>query len=81
MSASGFNAQTGFTSGAFSECELKSAVMEKARTRVMLLDSSKVQKRMPFTFARMSDIDVLISDDGLDKETRKLAENENVKVI
>ena len=81
MSASGFNAQTGFTSGAFSECELKSAVMEKARTRVMLLDSSKVQKRMPFTFARMSDIDVLISDNGLDKETRKLAENENVKVI
>ncbi len=81
MSTSGFNVQTGFTSGAFSECELKSAIMEKARTRVMLMDSSKLQKRMPFTFAQLSDIDILISDGGLDKEFRALAEAEQVKII
>ena len=81
MSASGFNPQTGFTSGAFSECELKSAVMEKARTRVMLMDSSKLEKRMPFTFAHLSDIDVLVSDSKLDERIRTLAEAEDVKVI
>ena len=81
MSASGFNIQTGFTSGAFSECELKAAVMEKARTRIMLMDSSKLAKRMPFTFARLSDIDVLISDSGLDKEVAALAQNEKVQVL
>jgi len=81
MSASGFNIQTGFTSGAFSECELKAAVMEKARTRIMLMDSSKLAKRMPFTFARLSDIDVLISDSGLDKEVAALAHNEKVQVL
>lgn len=81
MSASGFNIQTGFTSGAFSECELKAAVMEKARTRIMLMDSSKLAKRMPFTFARLSDIDVLISDSGLDKEVAALAHNEMVQVL
>lgn len=81
MSASGFNIQTGFTSGAFSECELKAAVMEKARTRIMLMDSSKLAKRMPFTFARLSDIDVLISDSGLDKEVATLAHNEKVQVL
>lgn len=81
MSASGFNIQTGFTSGAFSECELKAAVMEKARTRIMLMDSSKLAKRMPFTFARLSDIDVLISDSGLDKEVATLAQNEKVQVL
>ena len=81
MSASGFNIQTGFTSGAFSEFELKAAVMEKARTRIMLMDSSKLAKRMPFTFARLSDIDVLISDSGLDKEVAALAHNEKVQVL
>ena len=81
MSASGFNIQTGFTSGAFSECELKAAVMEKARTRIMLMDSSKLAMRMPFTFARLSDIDVLISDSGLDKEVAALAHNEKVQVL
>lgn len=81
MSTSGFNIQTGFTSGAFSECELKAAVMEKARTRIMLMDSSKLAKRMPFTFARLSDIDVLISDSGLDKEVAALAQNEKVQVL
>lgn len=81
MSASGFNAQTGFTSGAFSECELKAAVMEKARKRVMMMDSSKLEKRMPFTFAQLSDLDVLISDDGLDGETRRLAQSEDVTIL
>ena len=55
--------------------------MEKARTRIMLMDSSKLAKRMPFTFARLSDIDVLISDSGLDKEVAALAHNEKVQVL
>ena len=47
----------------------------------MLMDSSKVGKSMPFTFARLSDVDVLISDDGFPAELKAAAEELGISVI
>lgn len=66
MAASGFGPDTGFMAGAFSECELKQAVIRKANKVVMLMDSSKVGKRLPFTFARLEEVDILVTDDKID---------------
>lgn len=60
--ASGYEAHSGFTCGTYSECELKREVVHKARRRILLMDSSKVNKSMPFTFANSNDIDVLVTD-------------------
>lgn len=80
MSCSGFALDTGFTSGTFSECEIKRAVLEKARQRVMLMDSSKTDKRMPFSFARLNELDYLITE-NLPEALAKEAKDCGVKVL
>ncbi len=61
MSASAISEQ-GATIGNHSEAELKNAVLRKANKRIMLIDSGKFNKTMPFSFASFSDIDIIITD-------------------
>jgi len=62
MAASGFTFKSGFTCGNFDECNLKKRVIEKAAKVIMLMDSSKFGKNHPFTFAALTDINLLITD-------------------
>ncbi len=68
MAASGFSMKNGFTGGDFNECEIKKRVIEKASKVIVLMDSSKLGKNLPFTFAKPGDIDTLISDDRFPKD-------------
>jgi len=68
MGASGFSAEGGFTNGDFNECELKKAVIKKAKKTIILMDSTKLGKNMPYTFCQLSDIDALV----IDKPSEKL---------
>ncbi len=81
MAASAFNMDSGFTSGNYTESELKKAVIKRARKTVMMMDSSKSDKTMPFTFAMLDDIDVLISDDDLDPEIAEAARARGVELL
>ena len=67
MATSGFSLESGFTSGNFNECELKKFVIKKARKVIMLMDISKISKNMPFTFANLKDIDIIICDNKPEK--------------
>ena len=69
MAASGYDEKGGFTVGSQLGAVLKRAVVKRARKVVMMLDSSKVGTLLPFTFARMEDIDVLVGDDKLAEKT------------
>ncbi|NMP36517.1 MAG: DeoR/GlpR transcriptional regulator [Clostridiales bacterium] len=66
MAASGFSISGGFSCGNRSECDLKKLVISKARKVIILMDSTKVDKTLPFTFADVSDADVLICNKPLD---------------
>ena len=81
MASSGFSLQNGFTSGTYSECELKKEVIKSASNIIMLMDSSKVGKSLPYTFATLDDIDILVSDGNLSKEILEAAEKSGTKVI
>ena len=81
MATSGFSQKTGFTSGSQSESLLKSAVIQKAAKVVMLMDNAKLGHALPFTFASLSDIDVLISSAPLPAELRAQAEAAGVSCI
>lgn len=81
LCSSGFSLAGGFSVGDFQEGQLKREVIKKARNVIMLMDSSKVGKNMPYTFARPEDIDLLISDDRLTDEIRSLLTAGGVKVI
>lgn len=47
----------------------------------MLMDSSKIDKSLPYTFANFSDIDILITNTSLPDDLAKMAAEKNVNVI
>jgi len=81
LSPSGLSQRSGFTVGNYSECELKKIVVEKARLVVILMDESKIDKSLPYTFATFENADVLITSSPLPPELRLLAREKNVKII
>lgn len=81
LSPSGLSARSGFTVGNYSECELKRIVVEKARLVIILMDSSKIDKSLPYTFCTFENIDVLITSSALPEELDVLARENGVRVI
>ena len=65
---SGYSSKSGFSCGNYSECELKSYVVKKAKKVIMLIDSSKYDKDFPYTFGRLSDVDVIITDSDFERK-------------
>ena len=78
---SGFSLENGFTSGNYSECEFKSYICEKAKKTVILADSSKLDKNLPYTFAGFSDIDVIITDEEVSSEFARAAKAAKIKLV
>lgn len=62
MATSGFSPASGFSSGSLNESRLKRKVVEKAAHTLMLMDSSKLDRSLTFTFATLADVDALICD-------------------
>lgn len=81
MATSGYSVTNGFTSGIFSEQRLKKKVIEKAQQVIMLMDSSKLDRSLPYTFATMKDVDILICDFALPEAARAETERAGVRVI
>ncbi|WP_066650100.1 DeoR/GlpR family DNA-binding transcription regulator [Christensenella timonensis] len=81
LAASGFSIENGFTTGTYTEAEIKKEVLGRARRVIILMDSNKMGKVLPFTFANMEDIEVLVSDDGLDKNGLRVANSTGVEIV
>lgn len=81
MAASGFSLQNGFTSGTYSECELKQEVLKRASSVIMLMDSTKIGKSLPYTFGSLRDIDVLVADDNMPEDLKTAAAENGVTII
>lgn len=63
ISASAFTPENGFSCRSQVEAELLRVICKKAKFIYMMLDSSKIGKIKPYTFARAEDINVLITDE------------------
>lgn len=81
VSATAFTPEQGFSCNSQVEAELLKQCFKKARQVYMMLDSSKIGKINPYTFARISDIDVLITDDHFPREFKELFEKNNIVVM
>ncbi|NLK39949.1 MAG: DeoR/GlpR transcriptional regulator [Clostridiales bacterium] len=81
IAASGFSEQSGFTNGNYNESELKRTIISRAKQSVLLMDSSKYDRILPFTFAEIGEIDYLISDSALPKSIIDLAKKHNTNVL
>lgn len=80
MSPSGWST-CGFTGGNYNESEFKSRVMAKAQTVIMLVQSAKIGKSLPHTFAQPEDVSILITDTELPEELQSQCEQHHVQVI
>lgn len=81
MTATGFIKSTGsFTCGSQSEAEVKKRVINKAPNVIMLLDSSKVDKNTPYTFATLDDINCMVVDSKFPKDLKEIIENKEIEV-
>ncbi len=81
MGTSGFTLQNGFTSGSSSEHDLKRAVIARAREVVLVMDNSKLDKSLPFTFATLGDINTLVCDAPLPGDIAAEAARKGVRVL
>ncbi|MCQ2386942.1 MAG: DeoR/GlpR family DNA-binding transcription regulator [Clostridia bacterium] len=81
MTATGFVSETGsFTCGMQSEAEVKQKIIEKADYVIMLVDSSKVNKKSTYTFATLKNIDCMVVDKNFPKDLKEKIEKDGVKV-
>ncbi|MEE1279314.1 MAG: DeoR/GlpR family DNA-binding transcription regulator [Oscillospiraceae bacterium] len=78
---SGFTAESGFSCGNDGEAVVKSLICKKARSVALLIDSSKLDKVMPFTFASAEDIDYLICDKPLPSELSDALRQKGVSIL
>ena len=81
MTATGFIKSSGsFTCGSQSEAEVKRQAIKRANNVIMLLDSSKVNKNTPYTFASLDDVNCMVVDKNFDKELKTAIEQSGIKV-
>lgn len=78
---SGMSAHNGLTSGNYSECELKKLIVSKARRTVVLMDTSKLDKILPYTFASIADIDTIITDKPLPADITSMAKSSETEIV
>ncbi len=81
MACSGYSREAGFTGGVAGECDLKRAALRKARRRVMLMDLSKLDRHLPYTFAELGDIHVLITDQPLPPDMAQAVARRGIDVL
>lgn len=81
IAPSGYSLNGGFTVGNYAECEVKRAIIKKANMVIMLMEQEKINKSLPFTFATLKDIDVIITNGELSKDFKKMALKANVEII
>jgi len=81
LSPSGLSLRSGFTGGNYSECEFKRAVVEKARLVILLMDASKLDKSLPYTFCHLSQVHIIITDTPLPAEIAEEAARCGVRVL
>lgn len=81
ISASAFTSENGFSCGSQIEADLLKLVRKKAKFLYMMLDSSKIGKIMPYTFARAEDINVLITDSAFPEALKEQFKSMDIVVM
>ena len=81
ISAAAFTPENGFSCGSQMEADLFKIICKKAKFTYMMLDSSKIGKIKPYTFARIEDINVLITDEAFPEGLKEQFKAMNIVVM
>ncbi|PVG82699.1 D-beta-D-heptose 1-phosphate adenosyltransferase [Nocardioides gansuensis] len=81
LATNGISLEHGLTTPDRDEAATKRAIAGCARLTVVLADSSKIGIETQLRFATLADIDVLVTDDGIDPADRRALEKAGVEVV
>ncbi len=81
IGVSGCYAETGFTCGTEADMVVKRTVIRRARRRIMMCDSTKFSRLMPYTFAGFGDVNYLISDKPVPENVQRKADEFGVVTL
>lgn len=81
MAVTGYSIERGFSCGTEVDDELRKTAIKHADKVIVLMDSSKVGRVFPVTYARAEDVNVVVTDDGMPEETRRDFAARGVEVI
>jgi DeoR family transcriptional regulator of aga operon len=81
LAVDGFSAIHGLSTPNVEEAHLNKVMIEISKKVIVVTDSSKFLKRSFAFIAPVSEIDVVITDSGIDPEEKKRLENAGVQVI
>ena len=71
LGTSGFAGRQGPCIESFEEAQVKQAMLESAERKILLGDSSKARSLTTIQYARWQDLDMMITDRGLEGETQR----------
>lgn len=81
IGVSGCSVEAGFTCGTESDMLVKRLVIQKARTSVIMCSHEKFSCLMPYTFAKLSDVDCLISDSPVPEVFARAAGEAGLQIL
>lgn len=81
VGTNGLTIEHGLSTPSTDEAAVKRAMLRGARRVVLLADSSKVGVESPIRFATIEQVDVLVTDDGIDDEERAAFERAGLEVV
>lgn len=81
IGVSGCSVDAGFTCGTESDMLVKHLVISKARRSVVMCGSEKFSSLMPYTFAKLQDVDYMITDGGMPESFLKAAKEAGITLL
>jgi len=81
LATNGLSVDFGLTTPDRDEAATKRAIARSARRTVVLADSSKIGVETSQRFAALEDVDVLVTDSGIDPSARRALEKAGLEVV
>ncbi|MFA6309784.1 MAG: DeoR/GlpR family DNA-binding transcription regulator [Clostridia bacterium] len=81
IAASGFSLDNGLTVSNIYECELKRKVVQRAKKVILLMDTNKINKDLPFTYATLEDLNMWVCETSVSAEIKKEADKFGVEIL
>ena len=81
IGVSGCSVDAGFTCGTEGDMLVKNMVIRKARTSVVMCGQEKFSSLMPYTFAKLADVDYMITDAPVPEAFAKAAVEAGITLV
>ncbi len=81
MGVTSYSKDVGFSCGVLMESYLKQAAMRQAEEKIILMDSSKIDKKSTFHICGLEEADILISDRNVPQSFREACDGARARLL